>query len=132
MAEQSTPSRRKLVSKTGAVSKISTLRERLGMTQQQLAVFVGVTTNTIQNWEKGTSGVDQIEKFLKLCAVLDCELQDLIAYPEPQSAAAKGFSVEELRELRKKWLGDETDKSKPKELQNAARRRDKRSQIGEN
>ena len=126
MVERSTPSGKKLVSKTGAVSRIATLRERLGMTQQQLAVFVGVTTNTIQNWEKGTSGVDQIEKFLKLCAVLNCDLKDLIEYSDPQPAVAKGFSVDELRELRKKWLGDEAENINSKQAQSTKRKARKR------
>ncbi len=96
------------------------------MTQQQLAVFVGVTTNTIQNWEKGTSGVDQIEKFLKLCAVLNCDLKDLIEYSDPQPAVAKGFSVDELRELRKKWLGDEAENINSKQAQSTKRKARKR------
>lgn len=89
-----------------AVSRIAALREKMGLTQAQLAVFIGVTTNTIQNWESGKSGVDQIEKFLKLCAVLDCDLKDLIEYV-PDSNAKKpktgSFSLDDLTDLRKRW-----------------------------
>ncbi|NJL81889.1 MAG: helix-turn-helix transcriptional regulator [Chloroflexaceae bacterium] len=90
--------------KTRVVSRIAELREATGMTQQQLAVLVGVTTNTIQNWEKGKSGVEQIEKFLKLCVVLDCNLADLVEFSDLNTTRGKGFSLDELRELRKKWI----------------------------
>lgn len=103
-----------------AVSRIADLREKTGLTQAQLAVFTGVTTNTIQNWESGKSGVDQIEKFLKLCEVLNCELQDLIEYvPDLEAEEPKvgAFSLDDLRELRKRWGTDKpshpTDTSSP-------------------
>ena len=86
-------------------SKVAELRNEAGLTQAQLAVFIGVTPNTIQNWEKG-SGLDQLEKYLKLCEVLGCELSDLIEYietSEEEEKKAKGFSLEELRQLRKRW-----------------------------
>ncbi|NJL38909.1 MAG: helix-turn-helix transcriptional regulator [Leptolyngbyaceae cyanobacterium RM2_2_4] len=89
-----------------AVSRIATLRDKTGLTQAQLAVLVGVTTNTIQNWESGKSGVDQIEKFLKLCEVLGCDLQQLIEYvpdPEADDTKAGSFSLEDLREMRQRW-----------------------------
>lgn len=93
-----------------AVSRIANLREPQGLTQAQLAVLVGVTTNTIQNWESGKSGVDQIERFLKLCEVLGCDLKDLIEYvPDSESKAPKAgsFSLDDLRSLRKRWGTDE-------------------------
>jgi transcriptional regulator with XRE-family HTH domain len=89
-----------------AVSRIATLRDRTGLTQAQLAVLVGVTPNTIQNWESSKSGVDQIEKFLKLCEVLSCDLKDLIEYvPDPNAVEPKAgsFSLDDLRNLRKRW-----------------------------
>ncbi|HEY9650273.1 MAG TPA: helix-turn-helix transcriptional regulator [Coleofasciculaceae cyanobacterium] len=92
-----------------AVSRIAKLRERLGITQVQLAVLIGVTPNTVQNWERGKSGVDQIEKFLKLCEVLGCSLPDLIEYVpdlEAEESKTKSFSLDELRELRKRWTTD--------------------------
>ncbi|MGK7894296.1 MAG: helix-turn-helix transcriptional regulator [Xenococcus sp. (in: cyanobacteria)] len=91
-----------------AKSKVAKLRKKAGLTQAQLAVFIGVTPNTIQNWEKD-SGLDQLEKYLKLCEVLGCELSDLIEYtsaPETEESKSKGFSLEELRELRKRWGTD--------------------------
>ncbi len=88
-----------------AKSRVAELRKKAGLTQAQLAVFIGVTPNTIQNWEKD-SGLDQLEKYLKLCEVLGCSLRDLIEYvetPEEQEPKSKGFSLEELRELRERW-----------------------------
>ncbi|MBT9314707.1 helix-turn-helix transcriptional regulator [Leptothoe spongobia] len=100
---------KEVTSATGASSrtKIAELREALGMTQQELAVFVGVSNNTIQNWEAGKSGVDQIKKFLRLCAILDCELSDLIDDSEVNES--KGFSLTQLRALRKQWLEADDD-----------------------
>lgn len=101
-----------------AVSRISALRETTGLTQAQLAVLVGVTTNTIQNWESGKSGVDQIEKFLKLCEVLGCDLQDLIEYvpsPDADEPKAGKFSLETIRDLRKQW--GTSEKSQPTDPQ---------------
>lgn len=91
---------------SGATSRIAHLRNELGLTQAQLAVLVGVTNNTIQNWEKGRSGVDQIEKFLKLCEVLDCKLKDLIAYDDhsgQDNQQAGEFTLDDLRDLRERW-----------------------------
>lgn len=31
------------------------LREKTGLTQEEAAIKMGVTTNTIQNWERGVS-----------------------------------------------------------------------------
>ncbi len=95
-----------------AISRVAELRKKAGLTQAQLAVFIGVTTNTIQNWEKD-SGLDQLEKYLKLCEVLGCELKDLIKYiqsPKEEEPKSKSFSLEELREIRKRWG---TDVKKP-------------------
>lgn len=89
-----------------AISRIAALREEVRLTQAQLAVLVGVTTNTIQNWESGKSGVDQIERFLKLCAVLDCNLQDLIEYVSDSNAEEPktvSFELDDLRQLRERW-----------------------------
>lgn len=60
------------------VSAISERRSSAGLTQSDAAYFVGVTTNTIQNWESGKSGVKTILVILKLCAALGCKPQDLI------------------------------------------------------
>jgi len=65
-----------------AVSKISELRDRAGLTQRQLADAVGVTESTIRNLEKNRNGVEQIERVAKLCRTLNCAVEDLIEYQE--------------------------------------------------
>jgi transcriptional regulator with XRE-family HTH domain len=65
------------------VSRIAELRERAGLTQQQLARSIGVTESTIRNLEKNRNGVDQVERVVRLCEVLGCEAKDLIQYPTP-------------------------------------------------
>lgn len=67
-----------------AVSRIALYREKKGLTQLQLSQSLGVTVTTIQNWEKGRAGVEQIERVINLCKVLECEPEDLIEYvPAP-------------------------------------------------
>lgn len=90
-------------------SNIGQLRNQLGMTQQQLAALVGVTVQTLQNWESSKSGTEQIEKFIKLCTVLGCDLNDLIDINSESDTSTK-FTIEELRLFRKSFLerlGDE-------------------------
>lgn len=88
-----------------AVSKISSLREKANLTQAQLAVLIGVTPQTIQNWEKGASGINLIEKIIKLCIVLNCSLDNLIEYvpSDETSEKAGAFTIDHLRELKRQW-----------------------------
>lgn len=98
-------------------SRIAELREQAELTQAQLAVLVGVTTNTIQNWESGKSGVEQIIKFLKLCTVLNCNLQDLIEDTPNKSVEdvkPGSFSLQDLQALRRRWGTDKPASPKTK------------------
>jgi transcriptional regulator with XRE-family HTH domain len=102
-----------------AKSRVAELRTKAGLTQAQLAVFVGVTPNTVQNWEK-EAGLSQLEKYIKLCEILGCDLQDLIEYvptDSPKDNQTKGFSLEELRELRQRWGTDTKSKVTDPQLQ---------------
>jgi transcriptional regulator with XRE-family HTH domain len=55
---------------------IKKLRTQLGLTQQQLAEYVGVSQQTIARWE---GGADVPTKYLKdLAIVLECSVSDLI------------------------------------------------------
>lgn len=85
-------------------SRVASFREKAGLTQVQLAVLVGVTPNTIQNWEK-ENGLDQLERYLKLAEIFGCNVSDLVEYvPVPEEEPkSKGFSLQELRELRERW-----------------------------
>ncbi len=57
---------------------IKTHRDRLGLTQKELADLLSVTENTIANWENGRSGFDQFARIVLLCNALNCEAKDLI------------------------------------------------------
>lgn len=62
------------------VSRVAELREKAGLTQRQLADSIGVTESTIRNLENNRNGINQLERFIKLCSVLNCEPSDLIGY----------------------------------------------------
>lgn len=83
-------------------SKLATLRQEAKLSQAQLAVFVGVTTNTVQNWEK-PDGLNQFVKFLKLCEVLGCDPHDLISVNESQDNKEREFTFEDLKKIRESW-----------------------------
>lgn len=59
-------------------SRIASLRKLAGITQLELSRQAGVTENTVQNWEKGRMGLDQIERVLGFCQALNCQPEDLI------------------------------------------------------
>lgn len=54
------------------------LRERTGKNQRQLGEEIGVTDQTVSNWEKGNSNprLDPVG-MLKLCRALGCTLEEL-------------------------------------------------------
>ncbi|WP_414563114.1 MULTISPECIES: helix-turn-helix transcriptional regulator [unclassified Anabaena] len=60
--------------------RIALLREKAGLTQLQLSRLVGVTESTIQNWESGRTGTDHIERIIRFCKALNCQVDDLIEY----------------------------------------------------
>ncbi|MCC5660835.1 helix-turn-helix domain-containing protein [Nostoc sp. XA010] len=59
---------------------IASLRQRVGLTQRQLADLVGVTETTVRNWENNRSGVEWFERVAKLCDSLQCTPNDLFGY----------------------------------------------------
>lgn len=82
------------------ISNISTLREQSGLTQRELALIVGVTETTIANWERGRSGLEWIDRLIKLCKALDCSLEDLIDY-DPSVQLDREPTFAELRQMYK-------------------------------
>ena len=60
-----------------APNLIATLRERAGLTQLELANQLGVSENTIANWEKGSAS-KWIRQLHQLCSLLHCSLDDLL------------------------------------------------------
>jgi transcriptional regulator with XRE-family HTH domain len=78
-------------------SNIAALREKQGLTQRELALALGVTEATIANWEKGRSGLEWIDRIIRLCQHLDCRLEDLIDYSNEPLEDEPSF--EELRAM---------------------------------
>ncbi|WP_367287608.1 helix-turn-helix transcriptional regulator [Laspinema palackyanum] len=55
------------------------LRERVGLTQRELAQSLGVTVTTISAWENGRHEPKlTILQVKRLMEVLDCSLEDLV------------------------------------------------------
>ncbi|NER34128.1 MAG: helix-turn-helix transcriptional regulator [Oscillatoria sp. SIO1A7] len=102
-----------------AVPNIAQLRDKAGLTQRELSILVGVTENTIQNWERGRSIVEQILRLIRLCNVLDCKLEDLIIYIPDSEEKQKTPLPPSLQEVRK-LLG--TDQSQRKKMTQPSRK----------
>ncbi|MBR8838637.1 MAG: helix-turn-helix domain-containing protein [Stigonema ocellatum SAG 48.90 = DSM 106950] len=87
--------------KQKAKPRIASLREQAGITQLELSRLVGVTESTIQNWESGRTGTDQIERVIRFCKALNCQLEDLIEYvsESPEEPTAKPSSLSEIQSL---------------------------------
>jgi transcriptional regulator with XRE-family HTH domain len=82
--------------------RIALLRERAGLTQLELSRLVGVTESTIQNWESGRTGTDHIERIIRFCKALNCQVEDLIEYvndPLEAPVVAKPSSINEIHHL---------------------------------
>ncbi len=96
--------------KQKAKPRIAFLREKAGLTQLELSRLVGVTESTIQNWESGRTGTEQIERIIRFCEALDCQVKDLIEYvnESPEEPPAKPSSLSDIHNL----LG--TEESSPK------------------
>ncbi|OUL18876.1 helix-turn-helix transcriptional regulator [Nostoc sp. 106C] len=81
--------------------RIALLREKAGLTQLELSRLVGVTESTIQNWESGRTGTDHIERIIRFCKALNCQVEDLIEYmsESPEATGAQPSSLSEIHHL---------------------------------
>ena len=61
----------------GAKPNLRELRESLQITQRQLSDKIGVTENTIANWEHGRSIGKWLYQIKMLCQALDCSFEEL-------------------------------------------------------
>lgn len=58
--------------------RLARIRERSGLTQKQLADAIGVTVQTISNWETGIRKPRlYLEETSSLCEALSCTLDEL-------------------------------------------------------
>lgn len=80
-------------------SNIAALRDEAGLTQLELSRLVGVTETTIANWEKGRSGLEWIERLIRLCKALNCAPEELLALAVSDSAETSDPSLADLRQL---------------------------------
>lgn len=72
-------------------SRVRKNREKLRMTQQELADIVGLTRVSIVNVEAGRHGIPFI-KLLTLCAVFRCAPNDLLPKP-PKAQTTRTFKI---------------------------------------
>ncbi|MBE7380158.1 MAG: helix-turn-helix transcriptional regulator [Leptolyngbya sp. SIO1E4] len=61
----------------GTKPNLRELREALKITQRQLSDKIGVTENTIANWEHGRSIGKWLYQIKMLCQALDCSFEEL-------------------------------------------------------
>ncbi|MEG3890103.1 MULTISPECIES: helix-turn-helix transcriptional regulator [unclassified Microcoleus] len=88
--------------RTKPVPRLAQLREQAGLTQLEVSQLLGVTENTVANWEKGRSGIEWIERIVKVCKLFDCSAEDLIEYvveTQPAEPNAKRPTLEDLRRM---------------------------------
>jgi transcriptional regulator with XRE-family HTH domain len=110
--------------KRKAKPNIAFLREKAGLTQLELSRLVGVTESTIQNWESGRTGTEQIERIIKFCKALNCQVEDLIEYASTtQEPGTKPSSLSDIHNM----LGtDEPSSTSSPDTQNDQKWQDSR------
>ena len=75
------------------------LRATRNMTQEQLAMLLGVSRQSVTKWEAEKS-YPEMDKLLKICQVFECSLDDLVQgdltgrSPEPAAAVPAGPSTD--------------------------------------
>lgn len=69
------------------MSVLRALREKRGVTQQELADMLNITQGAISQWELGLS-YPRTELIPLLAKALNCSIQDLFAYPDTQDDPA--------------------------------------------
>lgn len=64
--------------------KLKEMRQSRGLSQSQLAEKTGINVRTIQHYEQGSKNFDhaRIDTILKVCIVLNCNLEDVIENQE--------------------------------------------------
>jgi DNA-binding Xre family transcriptional regulator len=58
--------------------RIKQLRERAGLSQEELARRVGISLNAMQSWEYGRVKSTPFDTLQKVCEILQCEPGDVI------------------------------------------------------
>lgn len=70
-------------------SPLVALRAKVGLTQEALALQLGVTDHTVRNWEKGRSEAKlTLKQFKMLCSLLQCRAEELPDSFSPENESA--------------------------------------------
>lgn len=66
------------------MSKLKEMREKKGLSQQDVADATGLSVRSIQHYEQGTLSLDstRIDKIFALALVLDCDVEDILTDPK--------------------------------------------------
>lgn len=73
------PLNRLVVNHKKGKTRIEEVREKAGKTQREVANALGVTDQTVSNWENGVRQMKlTIRQTISLCQVLNCSLEDLL------------------------------------------------------
>lgn len=122
--------------KRKAKPRIAILREQAGLTQLELSRLVGVTESTVQNWESGRTGTDHIERIVKFCKALNCQVNDLIEYVNEDAVTAsvgtasttkKPSTLKDVQSL----LGTDDKEDQPEETQAANTKTSRKAKAGQ-
>lgn len=62
------------------IPRLAELRQISGLTQLEVSQSLGITENTYANWEKGRTGLEVIERVVKLCKLFNCPVEQLLSY----------------------------------------------------
>lgn len=80
--------------------KLLALRKRVGMSQQEVAAAIGVTRQTISNWELG-QGSPALDKAAELARLYGVTLDDLANDEVDVVSSGKGGSVRDLHVIER-------------------------------
>jgi transcriptional regulator with XRE-family HTH domain len=81
--------------------RVKLAREKVGISQNELAKKLGVSTNTIQSWEKNV--YPKADKTLQLSSILDCSLNWLLMGEGDQgepSSEDKKVPIDNIRDVQ--------------------------------
>lgn len=78
---------------------ILSLRQNANMTQEELALRMGVTPQAISKWERGQSLPD-ISLFAQLCKALNVSADTLLGLEKPEARDDDGYPEEVLKNIR--------------------------------
>lgn len=62
-------------------SKLKHMREKVGLSQSELADAAGVPIRTLQNYEQGRLDIDQcsFERIIRIAIALGCRVEDILS-----------------------------------------------------